>query len=106
MQFALISACSSLPTGTKSLVMLPMHHAGSVLEHIVFHVLAEAQDVKGLIGKLHVLPVVDGGHSQLALGHIPVVLDVVGQEAFLLQILNLIRHQVVESMVATLERLL
>ena len=58
-----------------------VHHAGGVLEHIVLHLLAEAKDVKGLVGELHVLPVVDGGHGQLALRHVPVVLDVVGQEA-------------------------
>ena len=49
--------------------------------YIVLHLLAEAKDVKGLVGELHVLPVVDGGHGQLALRHVPVVLDVVGQEA-------------------------
>ena len=49
--------------------------------YIVLHLLAEAKDVKGLVGELHVLPVVDGGHGELALGHVPVVLDVVGQEA-------------------------
>ena len=71
-----------------------MHHGGSVFEHlaknmsnvviiflniahIVFHLFAESEDVEGLIGELHVLPVVDGGHGELALRHKPVVEDVV-----------------------------
>ena len=58
-----------------------VHHAGGVLKHIILHLLREAKNVKGLISKHHVLLVVDGGHSELALGHVPVVLDVVGQEA-------------------------
>ena len=52
-----------------------------LLEHVVFHLLAEAKDVKGLVSELHVLLVVDGGHGELTLGHVPVVLDVVGQQA-------------------------
>merc|ERR1719400_2346188 len=83
-----------------------VHHAGGVLEHIVLHLFAEAKDVKGLVGKLHVLPVIDGGNGQLALGHVPVVLNVVGQEALLLEILDLVGHEVVESVVATLQWLL
>ena len=55
-----------------------VHHAGSVLEHIVLHPCGEAKNVKGLIRELHVPFVVDGRHSQLALGHVPVILDVVG----------------------------
>ena len=58
-----------------------VHHAGSVLEHIVLHCLGEAKNVKGLISEHHVLLIVDGGHSELALGDIPVVLDVIGKEA-------------------------
>ena len=58
-----------------------VHHAGSVLEHIVLHLGGEAKDVEGFVGELHVLLVVDGGHGELALGHVPVVLDVVGEEA-------------------------
>ena len=48
----------------------------NLLEHIVLHLRAEAKNVKGFVGKLHVLLVVDGGHSELSLGHVPVVLDV------------------------------
>merc|ERR1719270_1859972 len=83
-----------------------VHHASSVLEHIVLLLLSEAKNVKGFVGKLHVLAIVDGGHGDLALGHVPVVQDVVGQETFLLQVLDLIGHEVVESMVAALKRLL
>ena len=41
--------------------------------YIVLHVVGESKDVKGLIGKHHVLLVVNGGHSEFALGHVPVV---------------------------------
>merc|ERR1719500_1334078 len=83
-----------------------VHHASGVAEHIVLHLLGEAKNVKGLISELHVLLVVDGGHGELSLGHVPVVLDVVGQEALLLEVGDLVGHEVVESVVATLERLL
>ena len=59
--------------------------------HIVFLLLGESQNIKGLIGKLHVFTVVDGGHRDLALGHVPVVHDVVGQQALLFQVLHLVR---------------
>ena len=49
----------------------------SFIAHIVFHLFAESKDVEGLIGELHVLPVVDGGHGELALRDKPVVEDVV-----------------------------
>merc|ERR1719341_2300471 len=83
-----------------------VHHASGVLEHFVLHRVGEAKNVKGLISKLHVLLVVDGGNGEFALGHKPVVLDVVGQQALLLEVGNLVRHEVVEGVVATLQRLL
>merc|ERR1712079_298604 len=83
-----------------------VHHAGSVLEHIVLLLLREAKDVKGLVGVLHVLPVVDGGDSELALGDIPVVQDVIAKEALLLEVGHLVGHDVVEGVVASLQGLL
>ena len=83
-----------------------VHHASCVPEHIILHLRGEAKNVKGLVSKLHVLLVVNGGHGQLALGHEPVVLDVVGQQALLLQVRNSVGHEVVEGVVATLQRLL
>merc|ERR1719193_454673 len=83
-----------------------VHHAGSVLEHVILHGLVEAQNVKGFVSEHHVFLVVNGGHGQLALRHVPVVLDVVAQQALLLQVGNKVGHEVVESMVATLQRLL
>merc|ERR1719210_2405328 len=83
-----------------------VHHAGGVLEHVVLLLLGEAESVESLVGIHHVLLVVNGGDSQLALGHVPVVQDVVGQETLGLEVGNLIGHQVVEGMVATLQRLL
>ena len=71
-----------------------MHHAGSVLEHVILHLGIEAQNVKGFVGEHHVLLVVNGGHRELALGHVPVVKDVVGQQALRLQVGNLVRQQV------------
>ena len=43
--------------------------------------LTEAKNVEGLMGVHHVLLVVDAGHGELALGDVPVVEDVVGEEA-------------------------
>ena len=74
-----------------------VHHAGSVLEHVILHLGAEAQNVKGFVSEHHVLLVVNGGHCELALGHVPVVKDVVGQQALRLQVGNLVRHQVLEG---------
>ena len=48
---------------------------------ILLHLLAEAKDIEGLVSEHHVFLVVDGGHGQLALGDVPVVEDVVSQEA-------------------------
>ena len=64
--------------------------------------LGKTKNIKGFIGKLHVLLVVDGGDGELALGDIPVVQDVIREETLLLEVGNLIRHEVVESMVASL----
>merc|ERR1719232_175482 len=58
------------------------------------------------MSELHVFLVVNGGDSQLALGDIPVVQDVVGQETLALDVRNLIGHDVVEGVVASLQRLL
>ena len=51
--------------------------------HIILLICCKSENIKGLIGKLHVFTVVDGGHRDLALGHVPVVHDVVGQQALL-----------------------
>merc|ERR1719210_3264236 len=83
-----------------------VHHAGGVLEHVVLLLLGEAESIKSLVGVHHVLLVVNGGDSQLALGHIPVVQDLVGQKTLLLQVRNSIGHDVVEGVVTTLQRLL
>ena len=48
---------------------------------ILLHLLAEAKDIEGFVSEHHVLLVVDGRHGQLALGDVPVVEDVVGEEA-------------------------
>merc|ERR1711963_1127018 len=60
----------------------------------------------GLMSKLHVLLVVNGGDSELTLGDIPVVKDLIGEKAFLLEVWDSIRHHVVEGVVASLKRLL
>ena len=95
---------------------------------ILLHLLTEAKDIEGLVSEHHVLLVVDGGHGQLALGDVPVVQDVVSQQAlwrekFLKQVINillqvpylvsssylglevrdLVGHDVIESMVAPLQ---
>ena len=48
---------------------------------ILLHLLTEAKDIEGLVSEHHVLLVVDGGNGQLALGDVPVVQDVVSQQA-------------------------
>merc|ERR1712015_531015 len=83
-----------------------VHHAGGVLEHVVLHLGGETKDVEGFVGKHHVLLVVNGGDGQLALGHVPVVQNVVGQEALGLKVRNMVGHEVVEGVVATLKGLL
>merc|ERR1719367_2754841 len=54
----------------------------------------------------HVFLVVNGGDSQFTLGDIPVVKDVIGKAALLFDVRNLVRHDVVEGVVASLKRLL
>merc|ERR1719150_1182028 len=51
-----------------------VHHAGGVPVHIVLLLLGEAKRHESLMRELHVLLVVNGGDSQLALGHPPVLL--------------------------------
>ena len=48
---------------------------------ILLHLLTEAKDIEGLVSEHHVFLVVDGRHGQLALGDVPVVQDVVSQQA-------------------------
>merc|ERR1719431_877492 len=83
-----------------------VHHGGSVLVHVVLLILGEAKSLEGLVSELHVLLVVDRGDSELSLGDVPVVQDFIGQEALLLKVGDLVRHDVVEGMVASLKRLL
>merc|ERR1719330_1553354 len=83
-----------------------VHHAGSVLVHVELLLLSEAERDESLVSILHVLPVINGGDSELTLGDKPIVQDVIGQEALGLEFRDLIRHDVVEGVVASLKRLL
>merc|ERR1712079_194806 len=83
-----------------------VHHAGSVPVHIVLLLLREAKRHESLVSELHVLLVVNGGDSQLALGHPPVVQDLVREHALLLEVGDSVGHHVVEGVVATLQGLL
>merc|ERR1711971_1025009 len=83
-----------------------VHHGGGVLVHTVLLICGEAKSHESLVSELHVLLVINGGDSELALGDIPVVQDLVGQETLLLEVRDRIRHDVVESVVASLKRLL
>merc|ERR1711963_733535 len=83
-----------------------VHHGSGVPVHVVLLGLREAESHEGLVSELHVLLVVNGGDSQLALGDVPVVQDVVGQQTLLLEVGDSVGHDVVEGVVATLERLL
>merc|ERR1711971_362230 len=80
-----------------------VHHGGGVLVHIVLLICGEAESHESLVSELHVLLVINGGDSELALGDIPVVQDLVGQETLLLEVRDRIRHDVVESVVASLK---
>merc|ERR1719200_86017 len=55
------------------------------------------------MGKHHVFLVVNGWYSGFALGDPPVVIDVIRQVAFLLDVRNLVRHDVIERVVASLQ---
>merc|ERR1711963_594219 len=55
------------------------------------------------MGKHHVLFVINRGDSGLALRHPPVVIDVIRQHTFLLAVRDLVRHDVVERMVASFQ---
>merc|ERR1719186_1944881 len=57
-----------------------VHHAGSVLVHIVFLLLGESEHMESLFSKLHVFFVIDGGNGEFSLGDIPVVKDVIGKK--------------------------
>ena len=54
--------------------------------------LGESKDIEGLVSKLHVLLVIDGGHRQLALRDKPVVFDVIAQETLRLQVRYLVKQ--------------
>merc|ERR1719150_3644979 len=58
------------------------------------------------MSELHILLVVNGWDSEFTLGDVPVVKDLIGEETFLLEVWDSIRHHVVESVVASLKRLL
>merc|ERR1719471_957658 len=77
-----------------------VHDNSSKLIDVVFFLIGESQDIIGFISIHHVLLVINRRYSSLALGDPPVVIDVVGQEAFLLAVRDLIRHDVVEGMIA------
>merc|ERR1711971_839817 len=53
------------------------------------------------MSKHHVLFVIDGRNSGLTLRHPPVVINVVRQQAFCLAVRDLVRHDVVESVVTS-----
>ncbi len=60
------------------------------------------QDVKGIVGELQVLVVVDRRHGGLALADVVVVVDVVGQTTLFFQIRHCLLHQLIEDVVGAL----
>merc|ERR1712214_69037 len=80
-----------------------VHDNSCKLVDVVFFLIGEAQDVIGFISIHHVFLVINGRHSGFALGDPPVVIDVIRQEALLLAVRDLVRHDVVEGMVAPLK---
>merc|ERR1712012_696277 len=83
-----------------------VHHGSGTLEHVVLLFLSEAKSIESLVSVHHALLVVNTRDGELTLGDIPVVLDVISQETLGLEVRNLVRHQVVEGVVASLQRLL
>merc|ERR1712223_2174190 len=81
-----------------------VHDNSGKLVDVVFFLIGEAQDVIGFISIHHVFLVINGRHSGFALGDPPVVIDVIRQEALLLAVRDMVRHDVVEGMVALLKQ--
>merc|ERR1712223_2085026 len=70
---------------------------------VVVFLSGESKDVISFISIHHVLFVINRRHSGFALGDPPVVVDVIRQEALLLAVRDLVRHDVVEGMVTPLQ---
>merc|ERR1712214_89374 len=80
-----------------------VHDNSGKLVNVVFLLIGESQDIVGFISIHHVFLVINRRHSGFALRDPPVIIDVIRQETFLLAVRNLIRHDVVESMVASFQ---
>merc|ERR1711881_58859 len=83
-----------------------VHHSCGVLEDVIFFLLGESQDIKSFISKHHVFLVINRWNSKFSLGDKPVVQDVIAKKTLLLEVRNLVRRKVIESMVASLKGLL
>merc|ERR1711899_714789 len=68
--------------------------------------MGEANDVKGLISVLQLLIIVNGGNSNLALGHVAIVIDVIAQKKVSLHVWNKRLQQLVEDVIRSLNLLL
>merc|ERR1719490_260846 len=73
---------------------------------IPFLLVGESNDVKGSICHLQLFIVINRGDSDLTLGNIDVVIDIISQETFRLHGRNMRLQQLVEDVVGPLNRLL
>merc|ERR1712180_186233 len=64
------------------------HYSSSDFVAIPFFLMGEANNVKGRISHLQLLIVINGSNSNLALGYIAVVIDVIRQEKVSLHVRN------------------
>merc|ERR1712223_1570710 len=80
-----------------------VHDNSSKLVDVVLFLSGESKDVISFISIHHVLFVINRRHSGFALRDPPVVVDVIRQEALLLAVRDLVRHDVVEGMVTPLQ---
>merc|ERR1719270_1197884 len=82
------------------------HDRGGQLVAVPLVVLGEAEDVEGTVGELQLLVVVDRLHSDFALRHIGVVIDIISKTALGLHVRNKWLEELVEDVVAPLHLLL
>jgi len=102
------TVCLSLLLSTSlfELHATHMHYSGNNLVDIVFLFLSETQYVEGLISQLTFFAIIHIRNCGLALGHIVIVVDVVGQGAYVFHSSNRAGHDLVEDVVGPLQRLL
>merc|ERR1719385_626938 len=73
------------------------------LTAVVGFVFRESKNSVSIMSEHHVFLVINGWYSGLALRYPPVVIDIVGQETFFLDIGNLVGHDVIERVITSFQ---